>query len=146
MTRGRRSELVEAVGDEPLDGLGAEDAGELVARRRRGGRWRMRCLLVEGAGSCDGRWWLLHGRIVRAGGVEEADEPEGEPGADELHDDEHRRRRRFDAGEAVRQRAGDGDGRVGEAGRRGEEVGAADPHADGDGHDVGAAACARSRG
>ena len=32
----------------------------------------------------------------------------------------------------VRQRAGDGDGGVGEAGRRGEPVGAADPGADGE--------------
>ena len=46
----------------------------------------------------------------------------------------------------VGQRAGDRDGRVGEAGRGGEPVGAADPDADGERHDVGRARCERSRG
>src|SRR3954454_4678706 len=49
--------------------------------------------------------------------VEEADQHQRDGGADQLHDDEHGGRRRLDAGEAVRQGAGDGDGRVGEAGR-----------------------------
>ena len=47
----------------------------------------------------------------------------------QLHDDEHRRRRGLDPGEAVRHRAGDRDRRVGEARRRREAVGAADPDA-----------------
>src|SRR5262249_62369209 len=49
-------------------------------------------------------------------GVEEADQREGQRRADELHDDEHRRRRRGDPGEAVGKGAGDGDGGGGGAG------------------------------
>src|SRR5207244_11619 len=49
-------------------------------------------------------------------GIEESDQHQRDGRPDQLHDDEHRRRRRLDAGEAVRQGAGDGDRRVGEAG------------------------------
>ena len=67
-------------------------------------------------------------------------------GTDQLHHDERRGRRRFDPGERVRQRAGDRDRRVGEARRRREPVGAADPHADGERHGAARARCGRSRG
>src|SRR5689334_13276816 len=72
-------------------------------------------------------------------GVEVADQHDGDGGANELHHDEHRRGRRLDAGEGVGQGAADGHRRVGEAGRRREEVGAADPGADGERHGRGAA-------
>src|SRR2546430_7119252 len=49
--------------------------------------------------------------------IEQPDQPVGDGGADELHQDEHRRRRRLDAGKRVGQGAGDRDGGGGGAGR-----------------------------
>ena len=56
--------------------------------------------------------------------------PTASEAADELGDDEAGRRRRRDAGEGVGERAADGDGGVGEAGRRREPVGGGDVAAD----------------
>ena len=53
--------------------------------------------------------------------------------ADQLENHEGRRRRWSYAGKGVAQCSGEGDGRIGEAGGRGEEVGAADVGADGEG-------------
>src|SRR4249920_3688753 len=55
------------------------------------------------------------GSVTWGGRPQVADEGEGERGADELHQHEHRRRGRLDPGERVGERAGDGHGRVGEA-------------------------------
>ena len=52
--------------------------------------------------------------------------PKAERAADDLGGDEVRNRRRSDPGETVGEHATDRDGRVGEAGRTGEEVGRAD--------------------
>src|SRR5437763_5927223 len=72
--------------------------------------------------------------------IEQPDQPVGDGGSDELHQDEHRRRRRLDAGERVGQGAGDRDGGVGKARRRREPVGAADPDPDRERDDTGATA------
>src|SRR6266480_2044518 len=70
--------------------------------------------------------------------IEQPDQPVGDGGADELHQDEHRRRRGLDAGERVGQGAGDRDGGIGEARRRREPVGAADPDPHRERDDIGA--------
>src|SRR3954454_13629764 len=57
-------------------------------------------------------------------------------GAEELGGDERGNGGRGDAGEGVRQRPGEGDSRVGEAGRGGEPVGGADVRRDGGGPQV----------
>src|SRR5260370_11681221 len=49
--------------------------------------------------------------------IEQPDQSVGDGGSDELHQDEHRHRRRLDAGERVGQGPGDRDGGVGQAGR-----------------------------
>src|SRR3954452_15612579 len=78
------------------------------------------------SGTCSG--------IADLTGVEKADQHDGDGGADQLHHDEHGRRGRLDAGEGVRQRAGDRDGGIGEAGGGGEPGGAADPDPHGGRH------------
>src|SRR5215469_15787491 len=75
-------------------------------------------------------------------GVEALDDGDGQAAADELGGEEGRRGCRRDAGEGVGEDPADGDGRVGEAGRGGEEVGRADVGAD---RGWGGAAAAGSR-
>ena len=71
--------------------------------------------------------------------------PKASDTADDLGRDEARDRRRRDAGEGVGEHAPDGDGRVGEAGRAGEEVGRADVGADGGRGEVGRGRCGPGR-
>ena len=142
---GAVGELVVAGLEEQLDGLGGEGVVELIVQG--GGGKSDRVPLVDGeavevrhGGSSQLAHVMGSASTATFVGIQVADEDERDGGADELHGDEHRRRRRRDAGKGVRKGAGDGDGGVGEAGRGGEEVGAADPHADGEGDDVGSAA------
>jgi hypothetical protein len=54
--------------------------------------------------------------------VENLDHHDGDDPPDHLSNDEGRYRRRGDAGKCVAEHAANGDGRVGEAGRAGEEI------------------------
>ena len=70
--------------------------------------------------------------------------PKASDSADDLGGDEDRDRGRGDPGEGVGEHPPDGDGRVGEAGRAGEEVGRSDVGAD-RGRGMGSGRCGPGR-